>query len=492
MERNNIYIQIIRFLCIVVCVSAFAYAFYIDMGFVRSLSFTYDIVHDSPVISSFFPYGRIERNETEGYVTDDIIVEPVYVDVRIPMGYEKMKLEMEYRTHEQDLVQVGALKDAISWGYELSTVDYKKLNDLKWKRLEKDGYVLWQRDKKYSSIDDFVSHVRDEKGVVYYSITDVPSFKIRDYKVSDKRLVMNNSLRGAHQFYTYIGNEEPLDTKIIFQDINRNIGPDIVSVSIYDMGGNLKFNQVFADDGLVSDKDPATPKRIISLYQTGLSEGAYRIEVQCNDDILIRGIDTAQQYITFINKIYPVDSREYADGLIDLKFDPSIVFTNSNTFLFKTHHKLGLQTVRVGEFPVEIANTFTPVGYSNEKQENTLLIPLNDVIVTGNGLFSFSRDTFFNPKEMLLGDTTNFDSVRFIYAKYIIPQNIDDIWRKIETTFNLSNIAITKGTTRLIVSSPYLNERNERLRVRKIKVSFFKEKAFFWKNIKTYYNAFMK
>jgi len=472
---NKIY-KIIRFFIYLSPFLLLIILIYKDFAPSGKVSFSYDFSRDSPVITKLFPANRLsdpQKIQNNEYY-QEILKEPVYFETRLSQKFNQAQVELVFQNPESSLFQLGlAIKGEKDWNYQFKPIDNKIINNLTWSKLEENGIFLWQRIKKYYNLKDFLKNLNNETAVGFYNYDFKRKFKLINYQPAVNYQIINKTIRGYHQFYTYVKNED-LDFNFKIQDINRAPGPDFLDINVYNDQDQKIYHQRLDDDGYISNLDPASAPRYLSIKIPNLPEGVYKIELACEDEIFFREIKTKQRYIAFINRLYLVDNPEYADGFLDLIYQPTEVFTNAKRLSFETAHPEGLQEVQVNNQKLSINETHKKYFLTVDKLPAKIIVPKNDLKIFGTGLFSLSQEAFFNPEIYNLQNFQETPEINFLLTSYQIPQQIDD-WQKTSITFNLDNASIINRKLRWMLSAPEMNNLNDKIKIKEIKITYLKE-----------------
>ena len=120
--------------------------------------------------------------------------------------------------------------------YTLLPLHNRLIDESDWNRIDEDGLVLLQREKTYGSIKDFFANPPSRDDVaVYRTNLDIP-YRQDDYQPTSATQTIDVSLRGHHEFKTYI-KDETLFFTFSYMDMNRDEGEDVVQVTIFNENG---------------------------------------------------------------------------------------------------------------------------------------------------------------------------------------------------------------------------------------------------------------
>lgn len=428
-----------------------------------------DLTQKLPMMSILFPEHRVIQEDDHYIITD----EPIYFTVRSPIEFDEAEVEVEFQSDDLKTIGLGIATIEEGWNFETHTLYNETLNNIDWPQISDGINTLYQKEKEYDNIDNFLKISNSIGGVGAYDFDLGETFKIPDYQPQAEEKIIDNCLRGQHQFYTYI-KDEALDFTFKIQDINRTDGEDPLVISVYNPRNKKIYSRMLSDDGLISNIDPASNPRYISIYIPNLEEGIYKVELSANDDIFIREINTKQQKLVFIDRLYLCDSQEYNDGFVDLNLKGSEIYTNGRLISFYTAHNAGLQTVNLDEEGINIYTKHEWIkAYSNPKLSR-LYIPKNDLKISSRGIFALNKENYFNPEIIDLKDYSDIEEVDYIIARYQEPKETKNGWLKNKIVFNLDKAKIEGGNLKFIFSTPDLNSNQKNFKINSLKVKLIK------------------
>ncbi|MFH1822123.1 MAG: hypothetical protein ABH830_00295, partial [Patescibacteria group bacterium] len=183
-----------------------------------------------------------------------------------------------------------------------------------------------------------------------------------------------------------------------------------------------------------------------------------------NDDIITKEINTSQNKIAFINKLWLADAGE----------KNIILYTDGSQINAETINPAKLQTIKFTGGELIIEETYKL--FSNELTSTTtdLILEKDDMIISGNGVFSFSKNSLINPSLKKIGPDTDFSNspLNYILANYQTPREEED-WQIAEAEFDLTSAYREFYKYSFIISIPGLkidDEINDWLEISEIKV----------------------
>lgn len=346
--------------------------------------------------------------------------------------------------------------------------------------------------KKYSSIDEFVNNLPPLEEVRAHNYDLSGRIKLRDYKPSDKRLEINNSLRGPHEIIAYVENE-PLDFKFSFQDINRHKGVDNFSI-IVSRGGKKVLEKKVSDDGISKASGVVKDPKEVEIYLEKPAFGVYTISIQAkDDDIFIKNISTGQSLVMFSNHLYFADDDEYK-VLAGVASKASNILFSGSAVSAHTSHKSALQTIVIDKKQLAVKEINKDYEFKRSKTQSGLLtavVPKSDAYLSTDGFFVFDSRQFFNPD---LGAVLNLgadvpENINYVITQYPKLTDLGNGWLKAEAEFSGKELyRDDKGQYSFILQIPGLPENKRILKLRKIEVEFAKEPITvfnLWTKVKT-------
>ena len=476
---------IIRFLQIfIVLIPVGLFLWLLNIAVVPSGSFETSLVVNerSPFIDRLLPDARVaaKYQEADGDWVQKVIGDPVFFFVHPQRSFDKIEAEIRFKNANVPIVELGILADATTGAYTLQPLQNLLIDNSLWSRSESGGLVLLQRNKKFGSVADFLKTPppRSEIATYHYNLSE--PYRLSGYVSTSAEQNINVSLRGSHEFYTYIKNET-LRFAFSFMDMNRQVGEDVVTLVAINESGQPVAEIRAQDDGDMANEAKPSGLQSLVLSADGLPEGVYKIQIKASEDIFFRSIKTSQQKITFLNQIWLADEVGYND------FPKAINFwTEGKNLTFATRHATGTQTLIVGKGSVAITEPFVEYSYAPPEAGviNVVAPKAEDLIVRANGHFAFSQAQFFNPDPVRLVAETDLDrsNVNYIIAKYTSPQSEGE-WLMAKTSFDTTVVSFEEKTWKLAISVPTINQPGREFLLNKIILTFLRP-SLTWQEIK--------
>lgn len=421
-------------------------------------------------ISDFKPAERLDTTASDSLT---VLADPVYFSLFTPRAFDQARVTVKYRDRlgsSTPVIELGVLKDKVSGSYELQPLQNDIVDQLRfsWPRLADDGgRLILQSSRNYSSEADFFKalqsgNLKDCPGgplsclAVYNYDLDL-EYHLPDY-VDVQPVVISQPLRGAHQFYVYF-KKEPWRLSFDFVDLNLDKGQDPITVNVF-RGNKLVASKSLGDNNPTPDNGRSENK---NLTLSGIAEtaGVYKVEIKASDDIIIAKTISSSDKLAFINHVWPVSGP----GNLTL-------FTDVPNLQVMTLNPASLGKIDFGGQKFSVDKTDEQFVFSALGGTKALTIKKDDLVLEGNGLFSFSANSLFNPSvkkiDRFFADS---GSVRYVLADYERPIESDGI-KTSSAVFSLKNISRENGKYTFLISVPGLNGKDSqgKLEITEIKI----------------------
>lgn len=444
MNNRIIKLRIILWLFLLAIVFSLFWLAIIPFG---KITYSYNFKKDSDFIGKLTPgerVGQIEGNSQK------IIGDPVYFSLRTPRTFDKGRLILKYKTSANlpPVIEAGVLADKNIWRYDLKPVDNQILDKLSlvWDKINEGNIMLLQKEKKFDSLEKFLSDLPVSSEIALYNYDLKQDFVIPEYQAQKSDNILLASLRGSYEIYVYIKNED-LDFDFAILDLNKNKDEDQVSVALYCQGQEIDSWRL-DDDGIRDDLGQIKAERNLRVKENNLPEGVYKIELRANDDI-VTTLKTRQNKIAFQNKIW-----FYNEGKTNLK-----LFTDSQSIQANTINPDSLQTIKAAGQNLKLEEAYRQYSMDLLDLEGLAEISLerDGVIISGNGVFCFEKKQCFNPELKKVDAVLNLGNsgVNYILADYNLPEEKDG-WKIASVEFDLKNAYRENQKYGFIISVPGL------------------------------------
>ncbi len=448
MKINIIKIRIILWHFLAIAIVFFIYMAIVPSG---NISYIYDFESNDFFISKLSPEERLGEIEG-GY--QRIIGDPVYFSLFTPRSFNEANINIKYKNNNPDLnpiIEAGLLVDNTIWRHKLLPVENSLIDSIyeEWQMVEGDEVSLFidtsRASSSYSSVLDFLSKPPSANEIAVYNYDPDIEFFMEDYSSSTDEYIIDAKLRGAYQFFTYIDSED-LFFDFTFSDLNKNKDRDEIHLNLY-YQDQLIDSKFLEDDGIINDNGDFSESRNLSFELTNMPTGAYKIELRAGDDIVTERIKTRQNKIAFLNKIWISNFG---------KKDFSI-FTDSSIAHFQTINPGSLQNIVFASSTLELGETYRQFSKELNGTSTEIIFEKGDIILAGNGVFSFAEDFLFNPRIKKVDSSFSLtqSGVKYILASYKKPEKEGDYFRK-NISFDLSGAYRENSRYGFLISVPGL------------------------------------
>lgn len=468
MKINIIKLRIIlwHFLAVVV-------VFFIYMAIVPSghIAYTYDFEKDNFFISKLGPNDRLGELNS-GF--QKVIGDPVYFSLFTPRVFNEAKLSIKYKNNNPELnsiIEAGILVDNTIWRHKLYPIENSIIDTFSenWHLIEDDEVSLFidtsRASSSYSSVSDFLINPPALEEIATYNYDLNIDYSMKEYASSTVGYSIDTKLRGPYQFFTYIDNED-LFFEFTFSDLNKNKDSDEIYLHLY-YQDQLIDSRFLEDDGIKDDNAEILDSRSLSFELLNMPSGVYKIELRATDDIISEKIETKQNKISFLNKIWISDFGEN-----DLS-----VFTDSSMVHFQTINPASLQNILFATSSLALNETYRQFSQELEGSSTEIIFEKDDIILAGNGVFSFDGNSLFNPRVKKIDSNFKLDQsgVKYILANYRKPEKDDEYFRK-ELNFDLRGAYRENSKYNFLISIPGLkadDDINDTIEISEIKIDLY-------------------
>lgn len=334
--------------------------------------------------------------------------------------------------------------------------------------------LFWQKDKTFENFKQFINDPPVGKLTASYNFdpTDLYKLTLASHPSSENhQVIINKLLRGSHSFFVKVDNNE-LNLTIEKQDRNGYAGQDEMQIEI--LKGNKKiFTKKIPDDGIEDASNLKLSPQKENINIKNIESGIYLVKLidkTPNYDININNIKVNQSKISFLPPILIIDE------------DPVNLWTDCDLIKVYTSHKTSFQTILIDNkdnLDIKEVNKI----YTNKLNEDSatssasvlhsLQLPKNDLSIDGDGVFSFSKEAFFDPgiiKMVDLDKVKNTDDIDYIIADYTKVKKNGE-WNTAQVYFNPKTIKINGDKLYFSLESPGLAEKNGEITIDSLEVT---------------------
>ncbi len=436
----------------------------------------------SSFITSPLPGDRtsdVGRRE-DGDVFISLIAEPTYIGVFPPSGvFTSATVTVEFDPHDAYAFEIGGLTNVAAYAFDFRALSNRAVESLNWPQLpasETSQLLVFAKQSAKASVQDFLDHPPARTAIVTYRATLPGTYRESAYTPLKSSQTFDVSLRGSHEYVTYIKNE-PFRLSVTYQDINRTFGADEGYIRVYNEAGTVMTSQAIVDDENTSENQVYATKTL-TVSGNNWPEGVYRVELSGTSDIVWRKFVTSQRYMAFKHRLFVADDV----GFLAEDRQTSFV-TNSKSLVFETLHADSAQRVTVGSDVIAIPLAHTKVRATLDADGVVQgITDAGDVKMTGEGKFALSRGSFFDPDARSLTVSTNVHDGTLAYLVADLPRvdMTSDDWRTASATFDLTALVKESNAYKFALSLPGLVVDEESVDVHRIIVTFHKEPISMW------------
>ena len=424
-----------------------------------SIKYTKDFSGHSYFIEKLTPETRFVSDiKGEGKMIGD----PVYFALYTPRRFSFAELTLKYKRVEEDevlsldcssctapIIEAGVLVDKNAWRYDLQPIENRILQQLTmaWDTTQEGEILFLQKEKNYSSISEFLENPPDLEKLALYNYNFDHEYLLSDYASSTDEQIIDIALRGAYEFYTYLAGE-PLNFTFSFIDINKNKDIDEIDVFLYYNGG-LIASKHLDDDDEEGDSGNKSPERIMEFDFANLPKGVYKLEVKVNDDIITNNIKTSQVKLAF-NRGLRFDSGEVKNIEI---------ITDSRKVFIKTTDQASQQIIKSRNNNVNINKTYKQFELAipfdqSYGQLATMTLEKSGVTLAGDGVFSFNKSAYINPRIKKISSELDIkaENIEYVLANYRELKPIDE-WLVSKAKFDLNSAYREDGKYNFLIST---------------------------------------
>ncbi len=436
MNKTFFKIRVFLWLILGIIISWFVYMKIVPSG---SISYIYNFSRPSYFIGKLAPEERVITKETGAEIKGD----PIYFSLKPSRRFEHAKVTIKFKNNTTfPIMEIGLLNNKNSWSYDLKPLQNKIIDQLLlvWQITRgEDDIKLIQREKKYNTVEEFSNNlpVKDKIALYNYSLKD--NFLIGNYKPTQENNIINYKFRGSYQFYTYIKQEE-LNYNFNFSDLNINADEDPVEIKIY--SGSKEIYSI-----IINDKNKDEVERQASIKMPDLPEGVYRFSIIVNDDIITDSIKTKQSQFSLINKIWLAEGNK----------NNIILFTNSRLVNAQTINPASAGRLKIGDNFLDIEETYRQFSMKTLVQPVKIELYKDDMIISGDGVFSFSEDSLLDPSFKNISESLDIknENIEYVLTNYETPIDYDG-WQIASADFDLTKAYQEKGKYQFLISIPSL------------------------------------
>ncbi len=384
--------------------------------------------------------------------------------------FTSMEAKIRYRGDPSEF-DIGVMKDAPG-DYKYAPIHNSSLNRLEWDAMSSGGVTVFQKEKRFSTVGGFVAALprvvgqqlaaenRSRVAAYFYSPVQ-PDPAVGKTTAAAKRTV-DHALRGQHVFYFY---NAAGGGRLSFQkqELNDQLGPDPLTLNLYDRSNRLLDSMTIGDDGDASDLHRPSAARPVEWAPKGLSAGTYRLEFLCDTDVLMKKLTFPGRYLCAAEHVFIDDS--YND-----KADPSgpaVLYSDARNLTAEIWNPESAQTVRINDsLNLPLAEPFNPVMLTLPAGDKTIRTEKASISLKApDSFFAFQQGALFDPmplKTLAYDSRLNQATYDYVIACYTKPRGSGG-WLEQSVRLDLADVAPTGSRMYFALSAPGLTEDNKEI-----------------------------
>ncbi len=122
-SKSKVVIIATRKIFLSVIILFFLYFFVRDLNPSGKLSVNYDFCRPSPYVSELSPKGRVlDIERVEGYCFQRMVIDPVYVDVRLPQRYDAVTVSAVFKKSRDQALVFGVRTSLYEWQWKMESL----------------------------------------------------------------------------------------------------------------------------------------------------------------------------------------------------------------------------------------------------------------------------------------------------------------------------------------------------------------------------------
>ncbi|MBU1166825.1 hypothetical protein KKC60_00250 [Patescibacteria group bacterium] len=132
--------------------------------------YVYDFEKDSPFISHLEPWNRLSPiSEEDSVYSQSMKDDSVYFNVKKPLtSFEKITVKVTYQNPSAEMLDVG-LRISQKDDYLKLPLESKLIDSLQWSKLESADGIMYQKNKEFSSFEDFYQNFPPDKKIISHN-----------------------------------------------------------------------------------------------------------------------------------------------------------------------------------------------------------------------------------------------------------------------------------------------------------------------------------
>ena len=116
-----------------------------------------------------------------------------------------------------------------------------------------------------------------------------------------------------------------------------------------------------------------------------------------------------------------------------------------------------IEKIKIGEKTLDVKETYKQFGVLLEDRESEVVIEKSDILIAGNGVFSFSKEAMINPSIKKIDSSFSSEGIDYILADYTGPKESDG-WKIAEIEIGLKGAYREDGEYSFMMAGADLSE----------------------------------
>lgn len=439
-----------------------------------TISYQTDFLNYDYFISELSPKERLQGEK--GTEKRTITSEPVYFYLRTPRSFQNVKATISVN-NPSPLMELGLCRDKEHWQFERQPLYVESLEKLATSNstITENGIMLWQKNKTYSSITDFLSSLPSVEKIATYNYSLKAPFRIQDYKSISESREISLGAKGGYTIVTYSdGNPIEANFEIKFEK-EKDKPTTTLAIVLYNEAGREVMTKEISEAELITSST-------IYFKTNKLEAGPYRIEVKASNEVITEKIITTQAQISFANQLWLTEKGRKDFSLI----------TDGSYIKAQTLNPKSLQTIQIENNSLNLPETyqqFAVVLHDQSRSSKEIQIKSDDVMIATDGMLAFREEDIVNPTTRSYSPTLALESagVEYIIANYQ-PIGISSTITR-ELTFPMTHTCLDKGRYPFLIATPGI-EANQGTEIKEVIIKLEGKTLFefthdLWKKITT-------
>ncbi|MBM5789746.1 hypothetical protein FJZ23_01510 [Candidatus Parcubacteria bacterium] len=462
--------RVLQLLIILIPLGVFVWLLRIELVPDGTFEIAYHIGKASPYLDELVPQNRLRDGR---FIVDD----PVYTFMHPHRRFDRVLVAVRFKNTSAPILEFGPLMQTKPDVYDLRPLHNHLIDQLGWPVVHEGELSLYQRTPVYDSLRAFRTNPPSRARVAVYKADEAIPLRLPTYVASSQARTMEATLRGKHDFKTYIKNET-LFLALEYMDMNRDEGADALALTVFNEDGEPVADVRAEDDGQTRDDAIPSSMQTLTLSVPGLPEGVYKIALNAPRDIFVRKLRTKQSKFVLVGSLYLGDEIAYRETPRALD-----VWTASPRLRVQTRHAQGVQDLTSADRTFAIAAPYEMYTFDRPGTLAPVHVPKGDLEIVFDGALAFSQEAYFEPDAIPIRSYTNMDAqgIDFILTSYRPPERVDG-WLVQRLTFDAAPLVFDKGAWKFTFSAPDIRARGGEVEVDGMEVVWERE-SFHWSDL---------